>query len=110
MTNFKQETLERIGEHKVAEYKLEYVRDWSLSENPTYMGSGEIKWDAVTKSELTYDSGYGCQYWRGWITFKDTPDWLERQEYDGSEWWAWRSKPSLEKEREKEERLNDKNI
>lgn len=107
MTNFKQETLERIGDHKVAEYKLEYVRDWTLSENPTYMGSDEIKWDVVTKSELTYDSGYGCQYWRGWITFKDTPDWLERQEYDGSEWWAWRSKPSLEKEREKKRQLDE---
>lgn len=46
MTNFKQETMELIGDHKVDEYYLEYI---------------------------------GCR--------------------SVSEWWAWRSKPSLEKER-----------
>ena len=44
-----------------------------------------------------YNKGYGVQRWKGWITFKDTSDWLERKEDDGTHWWAWRSRPSLEK-------------
>ena len=100
MTNFKQETMQLIGDHKIDEYKLEYARDWYLSTITSYKGKGEIIWDEIPKSELNYDRGYGTQYWRGFITFKDTPDWLEREEYDGAEWWSWRSRPSLEKERE----------
>ena len=98
MTNFKQETMQLIGDHKIDEYKLEYARDWYLSTITSYKGKGEITWDEIQESMLSYDESYGAQCWRGFITFKDTPDWLEREEYDGYEWWAWRSKPSLEKE------------
>ena len=101
MTNFKQETMELIGDHKVDEYYLEYIGCWSVSENPLYSGKGNIDWYSVFVGNLNYDKGYGSQYWSGWITFKDTPDWLERESYDGMEWWSWRSKPSLEKERRK---------
>lgn len=101
MTNFKQETLKLIGDHEVDEYFLTYTKDWSISEDPVYKGSGKILWDEITRDELVYDSGHGTQNWRGFITFKDTPDWLEREEYDGMEWWVWRSKPSLEKVRRK---------
>lgn len=107
MTNFKQETLELIGDHEVDEYYLEYIGCWSVSENPLYNGRDEIDWDFIFVGNLSYDKGYGSQYWKGWITFKDTADWLERESYDGMEWWVWRSKPSLEKE---ERKLNDKNI
>jgi len=108
MTNFKQETLELIGDHKIDEYKLEYARDWYLSTITSYKGKGEIPWDEIPKSMLSYDRGFGTQYWRGFITFKDTPDWLEREEYDGSEWWSWRSRPYLtQDEREKLDEKRD---
>lgn len=99
MTNFKQETMRLIGDHKIDEYRFEYIRDWYHSNNPIYIGKGEIAWDEIPESKLNYDNGYGIQCWRGFITFKDTPDWLEREEYDGAEWWSWRSRPSLEKEK-----------
>ena len=110
-TNFKQETMELIGDHKVDEYMLKFSRDWCCSTITSYKGKGEIPWNLpqevqrytyqeipwneIQASMLNYDKGYGSQYWKGWITFKDIPDWLEREEYDGAEWWAWRSKPSL---------------
>ncbi|WP_107770857.1 hypothetical protein [Campylobacter concisus] len=101
MTDFKQETIELIGDHKVDEYFLKYKESWGITEDLAYKGKDKIDWDAIPKPELTYDGGYGTQNWRGFITFKDTPDWLEREEYDGMEWWVWRSKPSLEKVRRK---------
>ena len=44
------------------------------------------------KLDIDYDNGYGHQYVMGWIVFKDKT-WLERVEYDGSEWWAYRKCP-----------------
>jgi hypothetical protein len=107
MTNFKEETMRLIGDHKIDEYRFEYIRDWYHSNNPIYIGKDKIAWDGIQASMLNYDKGYGTQYWRGFITFKDTADWLERESYDGMEWWVWRSKPSLEEE---ERKLYDKNI
>lgn len=43
-----------------------------------------------------YDSGYGCQEAAAdlIIMFKDG-SWLEREEYDGSEWWIHREIPKM---------------
>lgn len=43
---------------------------------------------------FTYDSGYGGQELFGWVVFKDGT-WLERGEYDGSEWWAYKEPPTF---------------
>lgn len=60
---------------------------------------GTINWEAARKDlgleNWEYDSGFGCQEFEGFITFKDSNIWLEREEYDGSEWWALRKKPTL---------------
>ncbi len=45
-----------------------------------------------TLSEINYDDGYGGQELFGIIVFKDNT-WLERDEYDGSEWWTRRKFP-----------------
>lgn len=39
-----------------------------------------------------YNDGYGCQVVYGTIMLKNGA-WLEREEYDGSEWWQYRSVP-----------------
>ena len=62
MTNFKQETMELIGDHKVDEYMLKFSRDWHLSTITSYKGKGEIPWDEMQTSILNYDKGYGSQY------------------------------------------------
>lgn len=97
MTNFKQETLELIGSHKVDEYMFKFSRDWLCFTITTYKGKEEITWNGIQPSMLMYDKGYGTQCWKGCITFKDIEDWLERESYDGMEWWAWRNKPSFRK-------------
>ena len=44
------------------------------------------------KLDFYYDCSYGFQLVDGWIVFKDK-SWLERDEYDGSEWWEYRKCP-----------------
>ena len=46
-------------------------------------------------ASINYDNGYGGQELFGTIVFKDGT-WLERGEYDGSEWWEHRKLPTEE--------------
>lgn len=48
-----------------------------------------------TLASINYDNGYGSQELFGTIVFKDGT-WLERGEYDGSEWWEYRKLPTEE--------------
>jgi len=48
-------------------------------------------------SNNTYDSGYGGQELFGTIWMKNG-DWLERGEYDGSEWWEYKTCPEIPNE------------
>ena len=43
---------------------------------------------------LNYDSGYGTQELFGFVLLNDDT-WLDRQEYDGHEWWVLRKRPVL---------------
>ena len=42
--------------------------------------------------DFTYDSGYGGQKLFGTVWLQNNA-WLERGEYDGSEWWEYKSFP-----------------
>lgn len=46
-------------------------------------------------ASINYDNGYGGQELFGTIVYKDGT-WLERGEYDGSEWWECRQLPTEE--------------
>jgi hypothetical protein len=48
----------------------------------------------LSKIDYRYDSGYGSQNLFGFIWF-DGGSWAEREEYDGSEWWAMRKCPHI---------------
>jgi len=41
---------------------------------------------------MEYDDGFGSQRLFGQVVFKDGT-WMERREYDGSEWWEYKSCP-----------------
>ena len=45
-------------------------------------------------SNNTYDNSYGGQELFGMIWMKNG-DWLERGEYDGSEWWEYKTCPEI---------------
>lgn len=46
-------------------------------------------------NEIEYDNDYGCQELFGMI-LTNKNSWLERGEYDGSEWWEYRTIPLKE--------------
>lgn len=57
--------------------------------------------DFLNSLDFDYDSGYGGQELFGFIWYKDGT-WSERGEYDGSEWWVYKSCPSIPNELRKE--------
>lgn len=48
--------------------------------------------------KTVYDSGYGSQKLYGTVWFEDGT-WADRCEFDGSEWWEHRVRPSAPSER-----------
>lgn len=49
---------------------------------------------ALAQLDFTYDDGYGSQYLFGYVWFTDG-SWAERGEYDGSEWWEHKVRPTM---------------
>lgn len=106
MSNFIEETLEAIGEKEVKEFDLEfYSLDFSDADDDndrrtTADAKGVGKealmgfFAQLPERAVDYDSGYGSQEWSGWISFQDG-SWIERSEYDGSEWWSLKACPKL---------------
>jgi hypothetical protein len=45
--------------------------------------------------DFNYDAGYGSQQLDGLVLFNDNT-WLERHEYDGSEWWEYKRCPTVD--------------
>lgn len=45
--------------------------------------------------DFEYDDGFGNQELFGIILFKDNT-WMERAEYDGSEWWEYKKCPTVD--------------
>lgn len=61
-------------------------------------GHSEIELDAFLDSlDFEYNNGYGRQLLFGTVWLTDGT-WLERGEYDGSEWWEHRECPEIPEE------------
>lgn len=48
----------------------------------------------LSKLDFEYDAGYGAQYVFGYVWLTNGV-WMERGEYDGSEWWEWHKYPKI---------------
>lgn len=106
MVDFRKETerylellSDEVGEELVVdEVKIE-IWGSNGSDMGIYVDRDQIDWmQLITiygKDNFLYDAGYGSQVFDGWITFKNTSAWLEREEYDGSEHWVIRRRPEL---------------
>ena len=101
LTYLEQETKAVIGERtiafakiKVRTYDNDVYEDWQYFVlEQGYTDEDEQKfWNDIRSYD--YDNGYGEQYVFGFIVFTDGT-WLERMEYDGSEWWALRRAPKF---------------
>ena len=72
---------------------------WMLVYTADYSDISEA-FTSIDQLDFTYDSGYGTQKLFG-VVFFNNNTWLERGEYDGSEWWDYITTPTLEQWRER---------
>ena len=87
LINLKEETLAKI---EMSGHSPEDVLWVGLKD-----GSAIMEWsEFLKKADRLYDNGYGWEYVNLdlVVVFKDG-SWLERQEYDGSEWWRYKATP-----------------
>ncbi|MEL3959485.1 hypothetical protein NST17_20245 [Caldifermentibacillus hisashii] len=82
--NLLEETLEILEEHGLTENDVEWVGNKSL-----YFSFDHFKKIA----DVDYDSGYGSSKVAIDLIVVGKDWWLERHEYDGSEWWEFKSIP-----------------
>ena len=92
-TNARAELINHVGARRVAYGR---VRCESYYASPTYdvrFGSHGEYLEALPRLDFTYHAGFGGQEHYGTVVFEDGT-WLERSEYDGSEWWEHKSLPT----------------
>ncbi len=87
MTNLLKETIEELADNK----KVPQDVQWVGSQDGKY----SLSWEqfAVKASQIDYDSGYGGQELASNLVVVGPDWWLERHEYDGSEWWEFKTLP-----------------
>ena len=66
-------------------------RNWLSDES----GIFSVPWEAFERqaAKTCYDNGYGCAEIDECLVVAGDGWWLERAEYDGSEWWEYKSAP-----------------
>ena len=80
-TNLLKETLEKLDQHGKNQNDILWVGD----------SEGYTTWeDFVEKANVLYNDGYGGVEVHFDLKIAGDGWWLERREYDGSEWWAYR--------------------
>jgi hypothetical protein len=99
MRNCKKEFLEEVKDKEIVCAEISDCRTAYDEEGGKHhllpMGYSVRKWNLFLRSlDFEYDGGYGIQEIFGTIWYKDGT-WSERGEYDGSEWWAYKSVPVI---------------
>lgn len=99
MRNAKKELLEEIKDLKIKCVYIQ-VEEW-VTGNINYilpLNYTNEQYDKFIESlDFEYDAGYGGQELYGNVWFENGT-WLERGEYDGSEWWEHKVIPEIPKE------------
>ena len=103
-----QEELLHILERTKSVVKCAYIRTdrnsyWDDNDNyiqpaPILLKEGYTPAEYVEfleKLNFEYDAGYGGQELYGTVWLMEDHTWLERGEYDGSEWWEYRKCPQI---------------
>lgn len=90
--NLKQETLDVLERHNK---KIEDIL-WIGGDDFTISID-----DFFRKADREYDKGYGSQKVATDLKIVGDDWWLERHEYDGSEWWEFKTKPVKPSKEEK---------
>jgi hypothetical protein len=94
--NAREELIKDVGSRRVAYGKVIFDTSYGATPKATVaFGSHEDYLAALPALDFEYDAGYGGQELFGFVVFEDG-SWLERGEYDGSEWWAYKKTPTRE--------------
>ena len=88
---FADKTVDDILCYKIERNCFGYNKECLSPKNTTNIVSD------LDKLDFDYDDGYGIQELFGIVWFKDG-SWLERGEYDGSEWWTYKFTPEIPQE------------
>ena len=79
------------------EETIDFLKSYSKTEDDIYwVGSKNIcfSWKHFENiANFSYDSGYGAQEVANDLIIFGHDFWLERKEYDGSEWWEYKQIP-----------------
>jgi len=71
-------------------------------------GTRKMSWDSFKKiSDIRYDNGFGSSEINSSLSIIGKDWWMERYEYDGSEWWECKMLPCADEIKECEQ-LNTK--
>lgn len=87
MANLLEETLEKIADYSKT---IEDV-SWVGSDSGEYA----ISWEEFRQiADVNYDDGYGsAEIPLGLVVVFEDGSWLERAEYNGAEWWEYKTLP-----------------
>lgn len=101
MSNLLQETIDILKEHGKSEGDVLWVGRIGENEVYDYYDSQEVRCPTVKntwgwfrlKANFEYDNGYGGAEIPPSLVVVGADFWLERHEYDGSEWWEYKIMP-----------------
>jgi hypothetical protein len=85
MTDLKKETLDVLESHNKSAEDVFFVTD----------GKGYISFEEFLElANFRYDCGFGLNIINLQLKVVGGDFWLERHEYDGSEWWEYKTLPT----------------
>jgi hypothetical protein len=88
--NAKQELIKHIGNREVKYVHIIYGDEWCEDRKVIEGTLAEV----LPLLDFQYYARYGCQELFGNVWYTDGT-WSERAEYDGSEWWEYKSCPPI---------------
>ena len=95
--NAKQELLEELKDKATVKcISIKDVRSWNNSKTIVLkVGYTQKDYEEfLEKLNYEYDRGYGSQELEGIVWLSDGT-WIDRGEYDGSEWWIYQKCPDI---------------
>lgn len=97
--NLLEETIQCLEKHNKSEKDVTYVLGKREDETDywtelKFMTSWELFKEIANNTD--YDNGFGGNYISMGLKIVGKTFWLERGEYDGSEWWEYKEFPNLE--------------
>jgi len=98
MINAKDELLNIVSKEEILCATVQYIDPFDEEsfdvELPIGWHESHEMFEFLNNLDFTYDDGYGIQFLFGVVWLKNG-DWLERDEYDGSEHWVRRYRPAI---------------